>query len=105
MSESADDKIKNKLNEYFGTSGTGWVDRINSATLQAALFMVFSIADSDLEGGLPVDDPDDVVIKAKGDEPAKTGHDIMDDIQAPYKYLALVISAFVQDEIARAMDE
>jgi len=99
-------EISDALTEEFGTSD--WADSINSTPkMQKALYIIFGVSDEELIPGLPIEpggSPSDVIVPAKGDEPAKTGEDIMKDIQAPYEYLARLIVSFVNNEIDKHVD-
>ena len=96
-------EIEAALEEALGAGeGERWADGLTSLNkLVEALEICFGVTDEELLPGLPVDDPSKVVVKAKGDRPAKTGHDIMNDIQAPYEYLGRIIHEYIHMRIEK----
>ncbi len=102
---SKKDEIEKKLAEHFGvTVGTSLITIIqgnvtSTNTLQEALLIAFSLTEEDLLAGLPVENKTDIVVKAKGDQPAKTGQDIIEDIQAPYHMMANIIHYYIAGQI------
>ena len=102
---SKKDEIHKKLAEHFGFSvGTSLITIIQGGvtstnTLREALQIAFSLTEEDLIAGLPVENKTDIVVKAKGDQPAKTGQDIIEDIQAPYHAMANIIHYYIASQI------